>query len=82
MKPYYDKIEIEPAKQDPMIGALEEMGTVISVGRDVKFCKPGDFIYFRSWGISKITEGETVRYIISDDPKFILGKKDNGRIKE
>lgn len=79
--PYYDKIEVEPFKpQNKVIKSEEqgliEVGKVISVGEHVTFVKPGDVIYFDSWGCSKTPDFDgKIHYIVSTDNSVILGKQ-------
>ena len=82
LKPYYDKICIEPIKQETMLQAdtnqFIEAGKVISIGRDVKFVKKGDLVYFSSWGVSKTPELDGKQYyVVSEHSDFILGKEIN-----
>lgn len=77
--PFFDKIYVRPIKSDSMLqvetGQFEETGIVVSVGRDVKFCKPGDTIFFASWLVSKPPEinGDQC-YVIPENSGAILGK--------
>lgn len=82
--PYYDKIQIEPIKQDLMLvseqNQYHEMGKVVSVGSKVKFVKKGDIVYFDSWGCKKTPEEDGKSYyVISCSDTFILGKKNENR---
>lgn len=87
--PYPDKIHIEPFKNDEDSilrgeeNSFQEMGKVIAVGKDVKFCKVGDTIFFSSWGTLKTPEVKGVQYyVVSDSPQFILGKLSKGDGRE
>lgn len=75
---YPNKIEIIPLEKEGFFKTeqnLEERGKVISVGKDVKFVKIGDIIYFSSWGLNITPEVEGVKhYVIPDTADFILGK--------
>jgi co-chaperonin GroES (HSP10) len=77
--PYYDKIHVKLFEEDSLLKSeqsqFEQMGTVIAVGTKVKFCKPGDFIYFLKHGCEKTPEhnGESY-YVVTDNPNIILGK--------
>lgn len=80
--PYYDKIEVIPLKKDAMLLTpdqnKEERGEVVSIGRDVKFVKVGDILYFSSWGCTETQEVDGVkRYIIPEASEFILGKEEH-----
>ncbi len=80
MTPYYDKIEVKPFRVEKAIlsekESLAEVGEVIAVGRDVTFVKPGDMIFFDSWGCSKTEYKGEVRYLVSERSDIILGKQD------
>lgn len=87
--PYFDKVQIEPKTQDVMLRTddtmMEEMGTVIAIGKDVKFLKVGDTVFFSSWGSNKTTEidKEGKRYyVVTESSQFILGKYANGRARK
>lgn len=91
MTPYYDKIVIEPIKRESFIESvdlpLQEVGTVISVGEQVDFCKPGDILLFSSWGCLKTEYDGSTYYIVTEQSEFILGKitvkkKKNGPVLE
>lgn len=75
--PYKDKIVIEPLKKESVIksdeNSLIEAGTVIAVGADVTFVKPGDTLYFDAWGCSKTPNGD---YVVTDRSECILGKNE------
>lgn len=77
--PFEDKIYVKPIKQDTLlvsdIGQFEEQGEVIAVGSKVKFCKPGDTIFFASWLVTKAPDfnGE-VCYVVPEISEAILGK--------
>lgn len=79
--PPKNKVEIEPIEDSKIIDrgdrrVFREGGKVISVGEDVTYVKPGDFLYFEDWGCTQTTpdpEGKT-HWIVWVDEKVILGK--------
>lgn len=79
--PFYDKILIEPfVKESEIFSDTEakiEAGKVIAIGSNVTFVKPGDILYFDSWGCSKtpLVDGKE-HYLITEDSQVILGKSD------
>ncbi len=83
--PYDDKIEVEPAQQTTVLSsepALEEMGTVVAIGANVRFVKPGDTLFFVSHGCWKTPEVDGKRhYLVPETPEFILGKAEPEDIK-
>ncbi len=78
--PFRDKIEIKPFKKEQVLlsdeESLIESGIVISIGEDVTFVKPGDHIFFDSWGCMKTPENENneFHYVVHEDKNVILGK--------
>jgi co-chaperonin GroES (HSP10) len=83
-QPYDTKIQIELLRDDALLSSetqFQEAGKVIAVGDKVKFVKPGDILYFASWGLSKTPEidGKVYR-VVEECSDFILGKE-NGRKK-
>lgn len=78
-KPYHDKIEIRPVKNETVIAAADqkfhEMGEVVAVGRDVEFVKVGDMLVFTAHGVWETPEidGEK-HYVVTEHSEFILGK--------
>lgn len=81
--PFFDKIEIEPIGANQVIQTSEsnflEKGKVISVGDDVTFVKPGDIVYFDSWGCMKTPEIDgKVHYVVAETNQIILGKEEHG----
>lgn len=81
--PFRDKIEVRPFKQESIIlnqeESLIEAGEVIAVGEDVTFVKPGDTLYFDSWGCSKTpAENGEHHYVVPEKSEIILGKRESG----
>lgn len=77
--PFPDKIVIEPFTHPSYIPTddemFEEMGTVISVGSSVTFCRKGDVIFFLAHGSDKTPEVDGKRwYVVTEHSSFILGK--------
>jgi co-chaperonin GroES (HSP10) len=77
-KPYYDKIEIKPVKQEAFMPTDDqkfiEVGKVIAVGSRVKNIKIGQTIYFLAYGCDQTPEIDGVtHYVVTADPRFILG---------
>lgn len=79
--PFYDKIEIQLLEKEGFFKSeqnLEERGVVTAIGKDVKFVKVGDTVYFSSWGLCQTTEVEGIKHwIIPETSEFILGKETN-----
>lgn len=79
--PFDNKIEVKPFIQDNIILSedknLIEAGEVIAIGKDVKFVKVGDTLYFDSWGVSKTPKGEDgeEHYLVPESSLVILGKQ-------
>lgn len=80
--PYNNKIQIEPIKEEMFMESedpvLSEMGKVVAIGKDVKFCKVGDTLFFTSWGVDKtpVQDGKNF-YVVEENSEFILGKIEN-----
>lgn len=77
--PFPDKIVIEPFAHPSFVPTdddmYEEMGTVISVGSAVTFCRKGDVIFFLASGGDKTAEVDGKRlYVVTEHSSFILGK--------
>lgn len=77
--PYKDKIVVQPITKKSFLlndqKPLEEMGKVIAIGKDVKFVKVGDTLFFSSWGVQKTPEVDGVEYyVVPERSEFITGK--------
>ncbi len=77
--PFPDKIVIEPFEHPGYMPLneemFEEMGTVVTVGTNVTFCRKGDVLFFLAHGCDKTTEVEGKRfYVVTEHSGFILGK--------
>lgn len=79
--PLFNHILVEPIKSESFLEGeqkpIEEKGTVIAIGKEVKHVKVGDVLLFNSWGVSKTSKtDEVVYYVIPEDKEFILCKID------
>lgn len=80
--PYQNKIEFSPIKKDSIIqndkDSIVEVGLVLSVGTDVTFVKPGDTVFFLSYGAEQTPEieGES-HWTVACVPEFIMGKSES-----
>lgn len=77
--PYYNKIHVKLFEEESMLQSENknymQMGTVVAVGRDVKFAKVGDFIYFLQHGCETTPEYQSETYhVVTDSPNIILGR--------
>lgn len=75
--PFKNKVEISLVKTDGFLGQdnISNCGVVISVGEGVKFCKKGDTIYFREYGLDKVKDKDEVEhFFVEISEEFILGK--------
>lgn len=83
--PYFNKVYIKPFEEEGMLraegDAFLEKGTVLAVGRDCKFLKKGDTVFFSSWGCDKTPPDEdgNVYYVLAEQAQFILGKLGHGK---
>lgn len=84
--PYPDKVQVKPSKKDSFFNDdnLLETGTVVAVGKDCKFLKVGDVVFFSSWGVDKTPEQDGEQYyVLQEKSEFILGKlAKDGQVKK
>lgn len=76
--PFPTKILITPSEQLDAFGnstGLIEKGIVEEIGKEVKFLKKGDTVYFNSFGCDKTPEEDGKSfYVVEESSPFILGK--------
>ena len=77
--PYFDKIQIKPFKVERSIlteETLQEKGEVISIGKDCKFVKVGDIVFYQAYGYLETPADENGEkfYVVPETSAFILGK--------
>lgn len=75
--PFKNKVEVTPIKVDGFFQEenVDRCGTVVSVGEGVKFCKKGDVLFFRDFGLDKLKDKDGVEhFVVEVSEEFILGK--------
>lgn len=81
IKPFGDRILVKPEERKQVLisddGTLNEYGTVLAVGPDVKVIKEGDKIAFSVFGIEKVVIGDDKHYFIQENPEFLLAILDS-----
>lgn len=74
--PFGNRILIKPFEKEQVLvpddGTLNEYGTVVAIGPDVKVVKVGDKLGFSVFGVEKLVIGEDKHYFIQEDPEFLL----------
>lgn len=77
--PFKNKVEITPIKIDGFLQqeSIANCGIVITVGEGVKFCKKGDTVFFRDFGLDKVKDKDEVEhFVVEVSEEFILGKSE------
>lgn len=77
IKPYGNNIIVKPIEKEQIIvgdsKSLQQYGTVIAVGSDVKDIEVGQTAFYTVWGLKDVEyEGEKV-YFMPCDSRFFLG---------
>lgn len=80
--PHPNRVLVKPLEDEGILSETKkEIGKVLAVGKDCKFLKMGDTVYFDSWGIGKTEIDGSDCYILLETKEFILGKT-NGTVKK
>lgn len=76
VRPFGNRILIKPEEKEQVLisddGTLNEYGTVIAVGPDVKTIKEGMKVGFSVFGVEKLVIGDEKNYFIQESPEFLL----------